>query len=121
MKKFIFAFALLILVFGCFRNENIEVSSPPSIIPDIEPIQNSNIKYLVTDEDAYNIGYEEGKRAFFVQNNLDFSSSFAEQKGEYVVLREDSEDSKEDIRMKGYVEGYHKASESIMCPVRSYY
>jgi|688.fasta_scaffold04759_49 hypothetical protein len=73
---------------------------------------------------AYNIGYKNGQRAMYVQMNMQVNEE--EKVTEYTSLEESEEikseeDKKkiEEIIQKGYVDGYHRASESFSCP-RSY-
>lgn len=82
-------------------------------------------KFVISDDlqsKAYNIGYKNGQRAMYVQMNMQVNDE--EKVVEYTTLEESikSEEEKkkiDEIIQKGYVDGYHRASESFSCP-RSY-
>jgi len=70
---------------------------------------------------AYNIGYKSGQRAMYAQMNMQVNDE--DKVAEYTSLEESdeikSEEEKkkiEEIIQKGYVDGYHRASESLSCP-----
>lgn len=70
---------------------------------------------------AYNIGYKSGQRAMYTQMNMQVNDE--DKVAEYTSLEESdeikSEEEKkkiEEIIQKGYVDGYHRASESLSCP-----
>ena len=83
----------------------IEQSAPEQETPDLQRI-------------AYDLGYKRGYKNFTKQMNLESveSKEFA-----YTVKKEDEAiletEAYQDITMKGYVDGYHKAGEMLQgCP-----
>lgn len=91
-----------------------------AIAPPIEE------KILTDDMEskAYNIGYKNGQYAMYRQMNMQIND---ENKVEEYTSLENSDEIKseeekkkiDEIIQKGYVDGYHRASESFSCP-RSY-
>ena len=84
---------------------------PPTLVsPATTPFQDDNLGK------AYQSGYEKGYYAFLIQNEQDpkkisaYTSSV-----EDVFNDQNSEDYKEAVE-KGYVDGYHKACDSVHCP-----
>lgn len=82
---------------------------------------------ILTDDlesKAYNIGYKNGQYAMYRQMNMQIND---ENKVEEYTSLENSDEIKseeekkkiDEIIQKGYVDGYHRASESFSCP-RSY-
>jgi hypothetical protein len=117
MKRLFF----LSFIVGC------GVSSKPAkeIIVETQPtvvVEQSVVENETPDLQriAYDIGYKRGYKNFTSQMNLEptvESKEFA-----YTVKKEDEAiletEAYQDIMMKGYVDGYHKAGESMVqgCP-----
>ena len=64
-------------------------------------------------ETSYEVGYKQGYRALLVQMGQDVPPV-----ERYVSI--DSGELDEESASRGYVDGYHKASESLVCPRCSY-
>lgn len=77
------------------------------------------------EKKAYQFGYENGRKALLQQMGLPYVEE-NKIEYEYTVLLEnldkhnEEEKKLDEVRQKGYVDGYHKASESLVCPRRDY-
>ena len=70
---------------------------------------------LIEDK-IYNAGYQSGQRAMFLQmERPDLVNKIAEYTISLDVPKEEKE-RLEEIRMKAYVDGYHRAGDMLYCP-----
>ena len=76
---------------------------------NVEPV----VETIDLEKRAYEIGFDRGKNALYQQ--MGRFDKIEDKQTEYTVLIEENEETKE-IQLKGYVDGYHKASESLQCP-----
>lgn len=93
-----------------FVGENSDFVPATLVLPTNAPFQSDHLN------NAYQVGYEKGYYSFLIQNGQD-----AEKMTAYTVSVEsafDQENTKDykDAMEKGYVDGYHKACDSIHCP-----
>jgi hypothetical protein len=77
------------------------------------------------DAQAYRIGYLRGQNALFTQVNKpeELHVFHAEPQVQYTVSKDAPEEEQarySDIMMQGYIDGYHRASDSMQCPRREY-
>ena len=71
------------------------------------------IETIDIEKRAYEFGFNKGQNALYMQ--IGKAEKIKDKQTEYTVLIEENEETKE-IQQKGYVDGYHKASESFSCP-----
>lgn len=93
------------------------IQTPEEEVVELRETQGvpSDSGILVSSEpvNSYDLGYGEGYRAFLEQQGLEVPSAAMS----YTVLvGAVSEVGSEEMRGIGYMDGYHKASESLSCP-----
>lgn len=120
MRKIFVFFAFFAVCLGVFffsfKKNTVSTPEPHQIITEPKSIEKNDFTVDAQDV-AYKLGFEQGKMAFFKQINEPIQNSEIK-KEEYTVLIESQEQQKEydEAISKGYVDGYHKAADSIHCP-----
>ena len=123
MKK-LFFLSFVSFVVGCGVSSKPEtvVKAQPTIVveqPVVVAVEQPKEESLDLQESAYKAGYRRGRKNFMKQMNLnDDSAEFS-----YTSNIEDESvlqtEEYQDIMMKGYADGYHKAGEAMQkleCP-----
>jgi len=126
MKKLFFLFAFLVLCAAIVSFSWIKRDGLMPLPPN-EPVNLKKVESFVESESieeaAYKIGYSQGEKAFQLQTtgSTEESTNFKEE--QYTVAFELSPEQKknyDEIVAKGYVDGYHKSSENVHCPGKTY-
>jgi len=123
MKKLLALFVFLTLC-AAILSQALKRGSVP--LPQNEPISVKRIESFVSnniEEAAYNIGFNQGERAFMLQTLDPKAESINFKEEQYTVALDLSPEQKriyDENVAKGYVDGYHKSSESLYCPGKTY-
>lgn len=89
---------------------------PPSpTIPEITPFVEEDLSQ------AYQKGYEKGYYSFLIQNGQEPEKISAYTVSVEGLYKEQESQNYHDAVEKGYVDGYHKACDSVNCPRSSSY
>ena len=97
----------------------------PEIKEEIKEVKEETKEIFVINEnlekEAYKIGYKNGQNAMFKQMGKPVEEDDTDT--QFAVFKEMPERESEEYKkiiQKGYVDGYHKASEDMTCPRRDY-
>lgn len=110
--SFFFACALIVLFFTRPSREKVKLLNPA---PSGVLVQEDSREASFEEVDSYELGYNQGYLAFMSQWGLEPPSSVVEfvytSSHSVSIVAED-----EEMRNRGYADGYHRASESFSCP-----
>lgn len=135
MKKYLasgfLVFSLILFLFLLFKNNSFQKQQKI----EVDDVKESFNLIVVEEEEAnpedlaYRIGYEQGKKALYNQmaitgdlsqeqmialsSELGLSNTLEMQ---YTSQKEEIVSSYNEAEARGYVDGYHKATESLNCP-----
>lgn len=84
----------------------------PQNLPKINAISEFSVE-SASEESDYQTGFKEGYNAFKDQMGL---SSIPSLPKNIKYLRNEEEEVDQEQRIKGYVDGYHRAADSMHCP-----
>lgn len=122
MKTTVFTLIFFLIVFvsvfvNFYSNQNESFESKTEDV-DVFLVEQNEQLYYDDDPDDYAVGFQAGKFALYSQLNIEYQPEEAEVFA-YSSFVEENNDPKyfENIEYdKGYVDGYHRATEQIYCP-----
>lgn len=113
------AFAFVFFNFYPKENKSFELKTEKEVdVFLVESTEQNEQRYYDDDPDDYDVGFQAGKFALYSQLNLEYQpeeeevfaySSFVEENNDPKYFENPEYD-------RGYVDGYHRATEQVYCP-----